>query len=115
MKRHWLGFIVVVVASFAILGFTGVRIYQAAPPILDRVVTTDGRDVIRSGEILAGQNLWQSRGGMEMGSIWVTATTSRPTGRPIGSIARRSSSSTAGPTPSMDKPGPSWTRNGRQR
>jgi nitric oxide reductase subunit B len=70
MRRYWLGFILVVIASFAVLGFTGVRIYQSAPPIPDRVVTPDGHEVIGAGEIAAGQNVWQSLGGMEMGSIW---------------------------------------------
>jgi nitric oxide reductase subunit B len=65
-----LGFILVIVASFAVLGFAGVRIYQQAPPIPDRVVAADGREVISAGEISAGQNVWQSLGGMEMGSIW---------------------------------------------
>jgi nitric oxide reductase subunit B len=70
MRRYWLGFVFVIVASFLVLGFTGVRIYQTAPPIPDRVVTSDGREIIASGEISSGQNVWQSLGGMEMGSIW---------------------------------------------
>ena len=70
MKRYWLGFVFVVVASFAVLGFTGIRIYQTAPPIPDQVVATDGRVIIPSGSIAAGQNVWQSLGGMEMGSVW---------------------------------------------
>ena len=70
MRRYWLGFILVIVASFAVLGFTGVRIYRTAPPIPERVVTTDGREIVGPGEILDGQNVWQSRGGMEMGSVW---------------------------------------------
>lgn len=70
MRRYWLGLLLVVVASFMVLGFTGVRIYQTAPPIPERVVTTDGREVIGSGEISAGQNVWQAAGGMEMGSVW---------------------------------------------
>jgi nitric oxide reductase subunit B len=70
MKRYWLGFILVLLASFAVLGFTGVRIYQTAPPIPDRVVTASGREVFASGEVAAGQNIWQAAGGMEMGSVW---------------------------------------------
>ena len=70
MKTYWLAFVLVVLASFAVLGFTGVRIYQTAPPIPDRVVTTSGREVFRDGEIGAGQNVWQAAGGMEMGSVW---------------------------------------------
>jgi nitric oxide reductase subunit B len=60
----------VVVASFAVLGFTGVRIYQLAPPIPERVVTMSGQQVLGAGEISAGQNIWQAAGGMEMGSVW---------------------------------------------
>jgi nitric oxide reductase subunit B len=70
MKRQWLGFAAVIAVSFAVLGWTGVRIYQQAPPLPDRVVTLDGRMVIGEGEIAAGQDVWRSLGGMEMGSIW---------------------------------------------
>mgnify|MGYP001028632715 FL=1 len=70
MRRYWWGFVLVVVASFVVLGFTGVRIYQTAPPIPERVVTTEGREVVGAGEISAGQNIWQAAGGMEMGSVW---------------------------------------------
>ena len=40
------------------------------PPIPDKVMSTDGSEVIASGEIARGQNVWQSLGGMEVGSIW---------------------------------------------
>ena len=56
--------------SFAVLGWTGFRIYQSAPPVPDRVVTTDGRQLIGPRDIHDGQNVWQSMGGMEVGSIW---------------------------------------------
>lgn len=70
MQRLWIFFGVVLVLSFAVLGWIGTRIYQAAPPIADKVVTTDGKVVIDVGEIDAGQNVWQSLGGMEVGSVW---------------------------------------------
>ena len=70
MRRYWLAFSAVLVASFAVLGWTGLRVYQEAPPIPDRVVTTDGRELIGLGAISAGQNVWQAMGGMEVGSIW---------------------------------------------
>lgn len=70
MKKLWLAFAVVMVASFAVLSWIGVRIYQEAPPILSEVVTTSGDPVIGRGEISAGQNVWQSLGGMEVGSVW---------------------------------------------
>jgi nitric oxide reductase subunit B len=70
MKRLWLGFAAVVAISFGVLGWIGTRIYQEVPPLPDRVVTSDGAEVISSGDIGRGQNVWQSMGGMEVGSIW---------------------------------------------
>ena len=70
MKRLWLAFGTVIVVSFSILGWIGTRIYQEMPPIPDRVVTREGRVVIGSGEIGQGQNIWQTMGGMEVGSVW---------------------------------------------
>lgn len=70
MRRLWLGLSLVLFFSFGILGWVGSRIYQLAPPIPDRVVTTDGRVVFGSGEVEAGQDVWRAFGGMELGSIW---------------------------------------------
>ncbi len=70
MRRLWLAFIIVIVASFSVLGWAGVRVYQQAPPLPDRVVTSSGRIFIGPGDIAAGQDVWRSLGGMEMGSIW---------------------------------------------
>ena len=69
-KQLWAAFAGVIVASFLALGYAGVRIYQEAPPIPDRIVTTSGSPVIIPGDIQAGQNVWRSMGGMEVGSIW---------------------------------------------
>src|SRR5581483_2870039 len=70
MKIRWFAFGSVILVSFAILLGIGVRIYQQAPPIPAAVVTTDGRVVITGEDISEGQNVWQSMGGMELGSIW---------------------------------------------
>jgi nitric oxide reductase subunit B len=70
MKKLWSAFALVIILSFAVLGWVGVRIYQQAPPIPDRVVTTDGQVIIGPGEIARGQNVWQALGGMQIGSIW---------------------------------------------
>jgi nitric oxide reductase subunit B len=56
--------------SFAVLGWIGTRIYQELPPIPEQVATTEGKVVFRSGEVGEGQNVWQTMGGMEVGSIW---------------------------------------------
>jgi nitric oxide reductase subunit B len=70
MKKLWLLLTTVLGVSFAVLGWIGTRIYQEMPPIPDRVVTTDGKTVIESGAIQEGQNVWQTMGGMEVGSVW---------------------------------------------
>ena len=70
MKRVWIFFVLVMFVSFLVLGWIGTRIYQEAPPIAAQVVTSDGTVVIGEGEIAAGQNVWQSLGGMEVGSVW---------------------------------------------
>ena len=70
MKRLWWSFAAVLLVSFLVLGWIGTRIYQEMPPIPDTVVTTDGETIIDVGDITAGQNVWQSLGGMEVGSVW---------------------------------------------
>lgn len=70
MRRLWIGFATVLIISFGVLGFVGSRIYQEAPPVPDRVVTTDGRVVFDSGAVERGQDVWRGLGGMELGSIW---------------------------------------------
>jgi nitric oxide reductase subunit B len=70
MKRLWVGFVLVLVVSFTILGWIGIRISQEMPPLPEKVVTTDGTVVIDEGQIASGQNVWQSFGGMEVGSVW---------------------------------------------
>ena len=40
------------------------------PPIPDRVVSTDGTVLYTKQDIQDGQNVWQSIGGQELGSIW---------------------------------------------
>jgi nitric oxide reductase subunit B len=70
MRRLWISLSLVLLISFGVLLWVGSRIYQLAPPIPDRVVTTDGRTVFARGEVAAGQDVWRSFGGMQLGSIW---------------------------------------------
>ncbi len=70
MKRLWFMLTFVIVASFAVLVWIGTRIYQAMPPVPGHVVTTDGRLVMAEHAIADGQHVWQTMGGMELGSIW---------------------------------------------
>jgi nitric oxide reductase subunit B len=68
--KLWACLAVVIIASFAVLGFFGREIYRQAPPIPKRVVTTEGTELFTGQEIGDGQNVWQSLGGQEVGSIW---------------------------------------------
>ena len=70
MKKLWISFAVVFTLSFAVLGWIGTRIYQQMPPIPAQVISTDGTIVVAEGDVQRGQNVWQSLGGMEVGSIW---------------------------------------------
>ncbi|MCX5790222.1 MAG: nitric-oxide reductase large subunit, partial [Elusimicrobia bacterium] len=70
MKKLWLAFVIVNVASFTVLGLVGRDIYQHAPPIPREVVSSDGTVVIPDGDIPAGQSVWQEMGGMEVGTVW---------------------------------------------
>jgi nitric oxide reductase subunit B len=69
-KKLWIGFILVMVISFGILGYYGIEIYREAPPIPEKVVGPDGSVILSSQDIKDGQNIWQSIGGQEVGTIW---------------------------------------------
>jgi len=69
-RKLWLGFIAVMTISFAVLLYYGREIYRQAPPIPEKVVAADGRVIFTGQEIKDGQNVWQSMGGQEMGTIW---------------------------------------------
>ena len=68
--RLWAALAVVILGSFAVLGYFGYQIYQKAPPVPARVVTADGRVLWTAEQIRDGQSVWQSMGGQEVGSIW---------------------------------------------
>ena len=57
-------------AAFFILGFYGREVYRQAPPIPERVALADGTTIFTSDDILTGQQVWQSTGGQQLGSIW---------------------------------------------
>lgn len=71
MKKIWIAFISVIVLSFAVLIWVGTEVYQKQPPIPEKVVIKDTNEVFYTIEdIQTGQNVWESIGGMEVGSIW---------------------------------------------
>ena len=69
-RRLWTALAAVLVGTFFLLGFYGREVYRQAPPIPDRVVTEDGRVLATEKSILDGQQVWQSVGGQQVGSIW---------------------------------------------
>lgn len=69
-KKVWTAFWLVVVLSFSVLGYYGYQIYVEAPPIPDRVVTSAGDVVFTGDDIRMGQQVWQSIGGHQLGSVW---------------------------------------------
>ena len=68
--KLWTALGLVIVLSFAVLGYYGLEIYRQAPPIPAQVVTTEGEVLFTGQNIRDGQNVWQSTGGQQMGTIW---------------------------------------------
>jgi nitric oxide reductase subunit B len=69
-RNLWIGFIAVMSVSFAVLLYFGREIYRQAPPIPEKVITTSGTILFTGQDIKDGQNVWQSMGGQEMGTVW---------------------------------------------
>lgn len=68
--KLWLAFASVIIFSFLVLGYYGREIYRQAPPVPQQVVTSGGQVVFTGADIRDGQNVWQSIGGQELGSVW---------------------------------------------
>ena len=69
-KKLWWILIAVLIGTFTILGYMGAEIYRSAPPLPEKVISSDQTLEFNKEDILAGQSHWQSIGGMEVGSIW---------------------------------------------
>lgn len=69
-KKLWFGFLAVMTISFAVLLYYGREIYRQAPPIPDKVVSASGEVLFTGQDIKDGQNVWQSMGGQELGTVW---------------------------------------------
>ena len=64
----WLGLICAL--SFAVLGWVGTEIYVAAPPIPQKIVSSQGEVLYTAEQIQRGQQAWLSAGGQQLGSVW---------------------------------------------
>ena len=69
-RNLWIGFLAVMTISFAVLLYFGREIYRQAPPVPDKVITTEGVTLFTGQDIRDGQNVWQSMGGQEVGTVW---------------------------------------------
>jgi nitric oxide reductase subunit B len=69
-KKLWVWLGAIFVFSFAVLGLIGREIYVKAPPMPERVVTASGATVFDRDGIQTGREVWQTLGGMQLGSVW---------------------------------------------
>ncbi len=70
IKKLWLILSVSMLVMFSTLLFFGQKIYQQAPPIPLSFQSEDGNTLYTQADIEYGQNVWQSIGGMQQGSVW---------------------------------------------
>ncbi|HEY0564023.1 MAG TPA: cbb3-type cytochrome c oxidase subunit I, partial [Terriglobales bacterium] len=68
-RRLWIALAIVIVGSFAVLGGVGRNMISQAPPIAT-FYTSDGHLLFTAEDIRDGQNVWQSIGGQEVGTVW---------------------------------------------
>lgn len=69
-RKLWIAFILVIVVSFSVMLYFGREIYREAPPVPDKVITESGKLLFTGQQIKDGQNVWQSLGGQEIGTVW---------------------------------------------
>ena len=69
-RKLWIGLFTLLVLSFGVLLLIGRDISIKAPPVPERVVTESGQTVFTKADIQRGRQVWQSMGGMQLGSIW---------------------------------------------
>jgi len=68
-RRLWLFLALTVGGTFLILGFFGREVYRQAPPLPNAVVA-DGKVLFTQDDILTGQQVYQSIGGQQVGTVW---------------------------------------------
>jgi nitric oxide reductase subunit B len=69
-RKLWLGLAALLIVSFGVLLWAGGEIFRAAPPVPERVVSESGQVIYTRADIEKGRQVWQSIGGMQLGSIW---------------------------------------------
>ena len=69
-RNLWLGLAALLIASFATLLWVGGEVHRHAPPVPERVRSASGEVLYTRADIETGRTVWQSIGGMQLGSIW---------------------------------------------
>ena len=69
-KKLWIALGTLLILSFGVLLLVGRDIAVKAPPVPERVVTESGQTVFTRADIDRGRQVWQSMGGMQLGSVW---------------------------------------------
>src|SRR5690606_17518015 len=69
-RRLWVTLAVLFATSFGLLGWLGGEIYREAPPLPTVVLADNGESIYTRESIERGRQVWQSMGGMQVGSIW---------------------------------------------
>lgn len=69
-RKLWIALAILLVTSFSVLLWAGGEIFRAAPPMPEKVIAQDGGVVYTRADIEKGRQVWQSFGGMQLGSIW---------------------------------------------
>ncbi len=68
-RKLWFGFMAVMTISFAVLLYYGREIYRRLL-LYPKGSNRDGKVLFTGQDIKDGQNVWQSMGGQEMGTVW---------------------------------------------
>jgi nitric oxide reductase subunit B len=69
-RKLWTVLALLLIASFGVLLWMGADISRNAPPMPERVVSSTGKVLYTRADIEKGRQVWQSMGGMQLGSIW---------------------------------------------
>ena len=69
-RKLWTWLTILLVISFGVLLLVGRDISFKMPPMPDRVVAGNGQPIYTRADIEKGRQVWQSMGGMQLGSIW---------------------------------------------
>ncbi|MDX2298993.1 MAG: nitric-oxide reductase large subunit [Xanthomonadaceae bacterium] len=69
-RKLWLGLGTLLTLSFGVLLWMGGEVHRQAPPMPEAVASTSGTVLYTRADIERGRVVWQSMGGMQLGSIW---------------------------------------------